>query len=191
MTLHFNSRLAIGENIERETAEYIVQHLGADVEKIGSLEIDTVKPLTWRSIEGVPRRLIAPDLNIYKDGQYYAAQVKHKKAIIHADSLTQKQCFYFDVKEHKRLSRLNYSRPCILIIHCPKLPTLTALHQELINFPDPYIFVDMDTLEPNQTLLHRRNAEGKDVFVLPLNLFTPLLELFNRKAPDDTSNTNA
>ena len=88
MTLPFNNRLDIGEEIERKTADYIVQHLDADVEKIGSLEIDTVKPLTWRNIEGVTRRLIAPDLNIYKDGQYFSVQVKHKTAVIYADSFT-------------------------------------------------------------------------------------------------------
>ena len=191
MNLPFNNRLAIGEDIERETAEYIVRQLAADVEKIGSLETDTVKPLTWRSIEGVPRRLIAPDLNIYKDGQYFSAQVKHKNAVIYADSFTGKQCFYFDVKEHTRLSRLNQSRPCALIIHCPKLPELTALHPELPKFPDPYIFVEMDMLEPNKTLLHRRHTEGKDVFVLPLKLFKPLTELFNRKAPNEPANINA
>jgi len=191
MTLPFNNRLDIGEEIERKTADYIVQHLDADVEKIGSLEIDTVKPLTWRNIEGVTRRLIAPDLNIYKDGQYFSVQVKHKTAVIYADSFTGKQCFYFDVKEHTRLSRLNRSRPCVLVIHCLSLPALTALHPELPTFPDPYIFVEMDTLEPNQTLLHRRSVESKDAFVLPLTLFKPLTELFNRKALNESSNTNA
>jgi|TARA_R110001606_G_scaffold361625_1_gene514786 hypothetical protein len=191
MTLPFNNRLDIGEEIERKTADYIVQHLDADVEKIGSLEIDTVKPLTWRNIEGVTRRLIAPDLNIYKDGQYFSVQVKHKTAVIYADSFTGKQCFYFDVKEHTRLSRLNRSRPCVLVIHCLSLPALTALHPELPTFPDPYIFVEMDTLEPNQTLLHRRSVEAKDAFVLPLTLFKPLTELFNRKALNEPSNTNA
>ena len=56
MTLPFNNRLSIGEDIERAAAEYIVQHLAADVEKIGTLETDTNKPLTWRSIDGVLRR---------------------------------------------------------------------------------------------------------------------------------------
>ena len=191
MTLPFNNRLDIGEEIERKTADYIVQHLDADVEKIGSLETDTVKPLTWRNIEGATRRLIAPDLNIYKDGQYFSVQVKHKTAVIYADSFTGKQCFYFDVKEHTRLSRLNRSRPCVLVIHCLSLPALTALHPELPAFPDPYIFVEMDTLEPNQTLLHRRSVEGKDAFVLPLTLFKPLTELFNRKAFNEPANTNA
>ena len=191
MTLPFNNRLDIGEEIERKTADYIVQHLDADVEKIGSLETDTVKPLTWRNIEGVTRRLIAPDLNIYKDGQYFSVQVKHKTAVIYADSFTGKQCFYFDVKEHTRLSRLNRSRPCVLVIHCLSLPALTALHPELPTFPDPYIFVEMDTLEPNQTLLHRRSVEAKDAFVLPLTLFKPLTELFNRKAFNEPANTNA
>ena len=191
MTLPFNNRLDIGEEIERKTADYIVQHLDADVEKIGSLETDTVKPLTWRNIEGVTRRLIAPDLNIYKNGQYFSVQVKHKNTVIYADSFVGKQCFYFDVREHTRLSRLNRSRRCLLVIHCPSLPALTSLHPELPTLPDPYIFVEMDTLEPNQTLLHRRKSEGKDVFVLPLSIFKPLTELFNRKALNEPSNTNA
>lgn len=73
MPLPFKSRLAIGEDIERATAEYIVKNLGADVEKIGSLEDDDVlKPLTWRNIDGIHRRLISPDLNVYKDGQYFS-----------------------------------------------------------------------------------------------------------------------
>ena len=191
MTLPFNNRLSIGEDIERAAAEYIVQHLAADVEKIGTLETDTNKPLTWRSIDGALRRLTAPDLNIYKDDLYFSAQVKHKDTVIYADSYVGKQCFYFDVKEHTRLSRLNHKRPCVLIIHCPKLPVLTALHPELPTFPDPYIFVEMDTLEPNHTILHRRHIEGKDAFVLPLALFKPLTELFNRKVQNAPANINA
>jgi hypothetical protein len=192
MTLHFQKRLTIGEVIERQAAEWIVEHLGADVEKIGSLETDDHKgkPLTWRSIDGAVRRLVSPDLNVYKDGQYYSVQVKHKNAIIHADSFVGKQCFYFDVKEHTRLSRLNRTRPCVLLIHCPSIPDVTARNPTLPKFIDPYIFVDMATLEPNQTLLHRRTVEGKDTFVLPLTLFKPLKELFSRKAPDDPTNTN-
>ena len=191
MTLPFKDRLNIGETIERTTAKYIVEHLGADVEKIGSLETDEIqKPLTWRSIDGILRRLVSPDLNICKDGLCYSVQVKHKNTIIHADSFVGKQCFYFDVKEHTRLSRLNRTRPCVLLIHCPSIPDVTARNPTLPKFIDPYIFVDMATLEPNQTLLHRRTVEGKDTFVLPLTLFKPLKELFNRKAPDDPTNTN-
>ena len=192
MTLPFQNRLTIGEIIERQAAQWIVEHLGADVEKIGSLEAEDHKgkPLTWRSIDGVVRRLVSPDLNVYKGDQYYSVQVKHKNAIIHADSFLGKQCFYFDVKEHTRLSRLNRTRPCILLIHCPSLPDVTARNPTLPKFSDPFIFVDMATLEPNQTLLHRRKIEGKDTFVLPLALFKPLTELFNRKAPDAPANSN-
>ena len=192
MPLPFNSRLAIGEDIERATAEYIVKNLGADVEKIGSLEDDDVlKPLTWRNIDGIHRRLISPDLNVYKEGQYFSVQVKHKNTIIHADSMMNKQGFYLDVREHTRLSRLNHSRPCILLIHCAGLPSLTVMHPELPNFREPFVFVSMDDLEPNQTLLHRRSVAGKDVFLLPLKLFKPLSELFNRKVLNEPTNTNA
>jgi len=61
MTLPFNHRLNIGEDIERITANYIVKNLNADVEKIGALDDATsVKPLTWRNIEGTVRRIISP-----------------------------------------------------------------------------------------------------------------------------------
>ena len=189
MTLPFNHRLSIGETIERSTAKYIIEHLGADVEKIGSLETDEMqKPLTWRCIDGIHRRLISADLNVCKHGLCYSTQVKLKSSIIHADSSTGKQCFYFDVREHKRLSKLNSTRPCILLIYCEELPDLTAQHPELPRFKAPYAFVDMDVLEPNQTLLHRRTVEGKDTFVLPLTLFKPLTELFERKLNEPANN---
>ena len=191
MTLPFNHRLSIGETIERSTAKYIIEHLGAGVEKIGSLETDKIqKPLTWRCIEGIHRRLVSADLNVCKDGLCYSTQVKLKNSIIHADSFTGKQCFYLDVREHKRLSKLNSTRPCILLIYCEELPTLTARHPELPRFNTPYVFVDMDALEPNQTLLHRRTVERKDTFVLPLTLFKPLTEFFERKL-NDLANCNA
>ena len=191
MTLPFKDRLNIGETIERTTAKYIVEHLGADVEKIGSLETDEIqKPLTWRSIDGILRRLVSADLTVCKDGLCYSTQVKLKNSIIHAGSLTGKQCFYFDVREHKRLSRLNASRPCILIIYCEELLNLRVRHPELPQFHTPYVFVSMAALEPNETLLHRRNVEGKDTFVLPLNLFKPLIELFDGKDENEPANTN-
>ena len=69
MTLPFNERLNIGETVERNTAKYIIKHLGADVEKIGSLETNEIqKPLTWRWIDGIHRRLVSTDLNVCKDG---------------------------------------------------------------------------------------------------------------------------
>ena len=189
MTLPFNERLNIGETVERSTAKYIIEHLGADVEKIGSLETDEIqKPLTCRWIDGIHRRLVSADLNGCKDGLCYGTQVKLKNSIIHADSLTGKQCFYFDVWEHTRLSKLNTNRPCVLVIYCAELPTITAQHPELRSFKTPYILVDMKTLEPNQTLLHRTKVEGKDTFVLPLNLFKPLTEFFERKLYEPANN---
>jgi hypothetical protein len=192
MTLPFNHRLNIGEDIERITANYIVKNLNADVEKIGALDDATsVKPLTWRNIEGTVRRIISPDLNVYKDDEYYSVQVKHKASVIHADSTLGKQCFYFDVKEHTRLSRLNRTRPCILLIHCPALPQISETNPTIGSYPDPFIFVDMATLEPDQTQLKRRTINGTDTFVLPLKLFNPLKELFDRKVINEPANKNS
>ena len=74
------------------------------------------------------------------------------------------------------------------MIYCAELPTITAQHPELRSFETPYILVDMKTLEPNQTLLHRTKVEGKDTFVLPLNLFKPLTEFFERKLYEPANN---
>ena len=49
MTLPFKDRLNIGETIERTTAKYIVEHLGADVEKIGSLKQTKYRSLLCQS----------------------------------------------------------------------------------------------------------------------------------------------
>ena len=119
MTLPFNHRLSIGETIERSTAKYIIEHLGADVEKIGSLETDEMqKPLTWRCIDGIHRRLISADLNVCKHGLCYSTQVKLKNSIIHADSSTGKKCFYI---AELKWGRMMYQTAEALGIKCSTL----------------------------------------------------------------------
>ncbi len=193
----FQKDLRVGESHERTVAHFIAMNLDADVEKIGSLDDDEQKPkpMTWRRRDTTLGKLTSADLRICKriGDQRIAvdAQVKFKSTIVDRDSIYGKQGIYFDVREHTRLSRLNQTRPCILIVVCPDLPTLCSYRLDLPRFKTPYIYIAQDDLEPDRCRLHRRDMSGKDVFVIPLRSFKPLGALFNENRHPEPANRNA
>ena len=116
---------------------------------------------------------ISPDIVFshprFQDGQLHLAQAK-KKAVRHSgwgDSLF--EYIYLDERQYRFLEEASLFGPTIFVA------ALKETNAERADWKDNcYWGVTFDALKPEQNSLMKQKAAGKDTYLVPFRLFTPL-----------------
>ena len=174
----FHARLKRGLKAEHEFMDYVAFN-GGFAQNLGSRDdLDDPRPRFTAcsyhpdSPTGI-KHIISPDILIshprFRDGQMHLAQAK-KKAVRHSgwgDSLF--EYIYLDESQYRFLEEASLFGPTIFVA------ALKETNAERADWKDNcYWGVTFDALKPEQNSLMKQKAAGKDAYLVPFSLFTPL-----------------